>query len=109
MKNLLVIGGMALITFLIRYSMFVVAGRMEFPRWFRDALRYVPPAVLSAIVAPSVLMPTGEGLVLGVGSPHLAGAIAAFVVGKLTGKLLAVIVTGMAVFWIWRAVPGLFG
>ncbi len=109
MKNLLVIGGMALITFLIRYSMFVVAGRTEFPRWFRDALRYVPPAVLSAIIAPSVLMPAGEGLVLGVGSPHLAGALAAFIVGKLTGKLLAVIVTGMAVFWIWRAVPGLFG
>lgn len=109
MKNLVVIGGMALITFLIRYSMFAAAGKRDFPRWFKEALRFVPPAVLSAIIAPSILMPTGEGLVLGIGSPHIAGAVAAFVAGKLTGRLLAVIVTGMVVFLLWRAVPGLIG
>ena len=108
MKNLAIIGGMAVITFLIRYSMFAVAGKTEFPRWFREVLRFVPPAVLSAIIAPSVFFPTGEGLVLGIGSPHLAGAVAAFIVGKLTGNLLAVIVTGMAVFWLWGFAPGLF-
>jgi branched-subunit amino acid transport protein len=111
MNELVLITGMAAITFLIRYAMFALAGRLEIPALVSRTLRFVPPAVLSAIILPSVLMPRGAGLELQLGSPHLAGALVALVVGRLTGKLLAVIVSGMAVFWLWQSplVRGLLG
>ncbi len=98
MKTYLVIGGMALITFLIRYTMFAVADRFSFPRWFEEALRFVPPAVLTAIIVPSVLPAGGETLPV----PQLAGALAALLVGIRTRSLLPVILTGMTVFWLVR-------
>ncbi|MEW5958423.1 MAG: AzlD domain-containing protein, partial [Chloroflexota bacterium] len=52
MNELYLIGGMALVTFAIRYSMFALAGRVEFPARLRRALHYVPPAVLTAIIVP---------------------------------------------------------
>jgi branched-subunit amino acid transport protein len=102
LKIYLIIGGMALITFLIRYTMFAAAHRFEFPPWFAEVLRFVPPAVLSAIIVPSVLIPRGTEVLVSIGSPHLVGALAALLVGWKTRNLLAVIVTGMAVFWAWK-------
>jgi len=102
MSEILLIAGMTAITFLIRYAMFATAGRFEIPAFVSRTLRFVPPAVLSAIILPAVLMPGGKELQFHLGSPHLAGALVALVVGRLTGKLLAVIISGMAVFWIWQ-------
>lgn len=102
MRIYLIIGGMVLITFSIRYTMFALSDRLEFPPWFVEALRFVPPAVLAAIIVPSVLIPSGTEVVLSLKSPHLAGALAALLVGWRTRNLLAVIVTGMAVFWLLR-------
>ncbi len=103
MNELALVAGMAAITFLIRYAMFAAAGRFDLPAIVARTLRFVPAAVLSAIVAPAMLMPGGKDLQFGLGSPHLVGAIVALVVGRITGNLLAVIVTGMAVFWLWQA------
>lgn len=102
MKTYLVIGGMALITFLIRYTMFAAADRFSFPRWFEEALRFVPPTVLTAIIVPTVLFPedAGSGPVLF--SPQMAGALVALLVGIRTRNLLLVIFTGMSVFWLLR-------
>jgi len=60
MTEVYLIGGMTLVTFLIRYTMFAVAGRFEFPALFERGLRYVPPAVLTAIIVPAVLIPKGD-------------------------------------------------
>ena len=92
------IAGMALVTFAIRYSMFPISGRFRFPALFKQGLRYVPPAVLTAIIVPSVLMPTGETLNLKLSNPYLIGAIAACIVGGLFKNLLLTIVVSMVVF-----------
>ena len=111
MKDFLLIGGMAAITFLIRYAMFAATGRFEIPALVARTLRFVPPAVLTAIIVPAVLMPGGKGLELGPESPQLAGALAALLVGRLSGNFLAVIVSGMGVFWLWQTpfLRGLLG
>jgi len=101
MKTYLIIAGMALVTFSIRYLMFAVAHRFTFPEWFEELLRFVPPAVLAAMILPSVLIPQGTEVVFGIGSPHLIGAGVSFLVGVKTRNLLAVIITGMTVFWMW--------
>jgi branched-subunit amino acid transport protein len=111
MNEFLLIGGMAAITFLVRYAMFATAGRLEIPAFISKTLRFVPPAVLSAIIVPAVLMPGGKDLQLDFDSPQLAGALVALVVGRISGNILAVIISGMGVFWIWQTpfVRGLLG
>lgn len=107
MSEVYLIVGMALVTFGIRYSMFAVAGRFEFPSGVVDALRYVPPAVLTAIIVPSVLMPNGEAVDFSLTNAYLIGAVVAGVVGWFSKNLLLTIVIGMGAFVGWQWILGL--
>ena len=98
LSEIYMVAGMALVTFLIRYIMFPISGRFRFPDLFERGLRYVPPVVLTAIIVPSVLMPTGDTLNFKLTNPYLIGALAACVVGGLFKNLLLTIVVSMAVF-----------
>ena len=102
MNELYLILGMALATFVIRYSMFAVAGRVEFPAWLVNALRYVPPAVLTAIIFPAVLIPNGREINLSITNAYLVGAIVAFGVGWFSRNLFLTIVVGMTAFFMWQ-------
>ena len=102
MNEFLLIAGMAVVTFGIRYSMFAVAGKVEFPAGLVNALKYVPPAVLTAIVVPAVLMPGGEEINLSYTNAYLVGALVAGVVGWYSKNLLLTIVVGMVVFLGWQ-------
>ncbi|MBF0201139.1 MAG: AzlD domain-containing protein [Desulfamplus sp.] len=93
------IAGMAIVTFAIRYVMFPISGRRGFPTPFERALQYVPPAVLAAIIVPSVLMPGGGGLDLNpLTNPYIAGALGACIVGWKWKNLLLTIVSSMGIF-----------
>lgn len=52
----MLLGG--LITFGLRFSLIylLAEGRFEVPETMRRALHYVPPAVLSAIIVPELLL-----------------------------------------------------
>jgi branched-subunit amino acid transport protein len=109
MNELYLIAGMALVTFAIRYSMFLIAGRFEFPTQLINALRYVPPAVLTAIIVPAVLIPTGESVNFSYTNAYLVGAVIAFGISWFSQNLLLTIVLGMAAFWGWQWLLGLMG
>ncbi|MFK8183022.1 MAG: AzlD domain-containing protein [Phormidesmis sp.] len=98
----LVIGGMAIATFAIRYFMFGVSSRLYLPPALLKALRYVPPVVLTAIVTPEVLLSEGS-LDISIFNARLIGAIAAILTGVSTQNLLLTIVLGMATFFGWQA------
>ncbi|GIK43253.1 MAG: branched-chain amino acid ABC transporter [Chloroflexota bacterium] len=102
MQEIYLIAGMMIVTFAIRYSMFLVAGRFEFPAQLVNALRYVPPAVLTAIIVPAVLIPTGEGLHLSYTNAYLVGAVAALGISWFSQNLLLTILLGMGAFWGWQ-------
>jgi len=94
-EKLLIFFGMALATYFTRYTMIAALGREVSPllqRW----LRYVPPAVLAALVVPAALAPQGR---LALGLPAWAAMAGAFVAWR-TRSVLWTIVGGMAVFWI---------
>lgn len=101
MNEWLLILGMAAVTFGVRYPMLAIIGRLRLPDLALRALRYVPIAVLTAIVAPAALMPQGD-LDL-TPNAHLIGGLAAVLVAWRTRNLLLTIVTGMVVFLLWRA------
>lgn len=102
MHEFLLITGMALVTFAIRYSMFAMSGRIRLSEPLLNALRYVPPVVLTAIVVPAVLMPSGDTLEFGFTNARFVGAIAAFTTGWFTRNLLLTIVIGMVTFLVWQ-------
>jgi branched-subunit amino acid transport protein len=104
--ELLVILGMAAVTFSVRYSFFVLGDRVAFPTWVKRALHYVPVAVLTAIVAPMVLLPDGTHWQLSWRNAWLMGALTSGVMAWKRLHLLAAIGGGMAVYFLWRVVAG---
>jgi len=94
--------GMGIVTFAIRLSFITLMGRIEAPLLVQRALRFVPPAVLSAIIFPELLMRNGR-LDVSFGNLRLlAGALAALVAWR-TKNVLLTIGVGMAALWILQA------
>lgn len=103
MDTFILIFGMMLVTFGVRYPVLVLVSKIPMPEPIFRALRYVPAAVLAAIVVPSVLMPNGE-IDLQLSNAHLVAAVVAGVISWRTKNLMLTIVIGMAVFLFWRFV-----
>lgn len=101
----LLIFGMMLVTFGVRYPVLAILGRITLPKRVFRALRFVPPAVLTAIVVPAMLMPNHQ-LDLRPANAYLIGGLVAGVVAWRSKNTLLTIVVGMAVFLIWRALFG---
>jgi branched-subunit amino acid transport protein len=85
-------------TFAIRFSFLAFAGDRPLPEWALRLLRYVPVAVLPALVAPMVVWPPATGGEPDV--PRLAAAVTALAVGALVRNVLAGIGAGLAVLYV---------
>lgn len=103
MDEVLMIFGMMLVTFGVRYPVLALVGRMQLPDVVVRGLRYVPPVVLTAISVPAVLMPNGV-IAVSPTNAYLAAGIFAVLIAWRTKNLLATIVLGMAIFLLWRVV-----
>ncbi len=103
MNEVLLIGGMTLVTFLIRYPLLELVGKIPLPDRLFKALRYVPPAVLAAIIVPSLIMPKGE-LEVTPTNPFLVAGIVAALVSWRTKNLLLTFGIGMITLIVYRAV-----
>jgi len=108
-KDFLIVAGMALVTYATRYAMIAALGsRASFgneetdPSLFRRWLRYVPPAVLAALIVPPVVAPEGQ---IEPGLRVWATIIGAIVAWR-TRSALWTIMSGMVVFWLLRLLGG---
>jgi len=91
-------------TYAFRLSFVLLFGRLDdVPDWLAFLLRFVPAAVLAALVAPAVLAPTGDPLG-GAPPPRLVAGGVAAVVAWRTENLFATIVLGMVTLWLVSAV-----
>ena len=106
MNEILLILGMMLVTYGVRYPMLAIVGRLKLPPLVIRALSFVPVAVLTAIIVPAVLMPEGA-IDIGIDNAYLVAALLAIIVSWRTKNLLATIVIGMAGFLLWRARMGI--
>jgi branched-subunit amino acid transport protein len=102
MQVWLLLFAMGAVTFLSRVSMIALLGRIEIPAIVRRALRYVPPAVLSAIIAPALLRPAGP-LDLSLSNVRLLAGLAATVVAWRTRSVILTVVVGMGLMWLLSA------
>ncbi len=104
MKNVwlvMFLGGLA--TFLTRLSFILLVGRREIPDWLRRSLRFVPPAVLTAIIIPELLLPGGR-LDISIGNERLLAGLLAVLVAWKTRNTILTILVGMIALWIFRLV-----
>lgn len=92
-----------LFTYAIRLSFIVLFGQMKVPAGVHQALRFVPPAVLSAIIFPELLLRDGA-LALSLGNPRLIAGILAVVVAWRTKNAFLTIGLGMVTLWLLQAV-----
>ncbi|AKX60111.1 branched-chain amino acid transport [Thiopseudomonas alkaliphila] len=100
MKVWLSIVGMALITFVIRYSFFAFP-QMRFSSKITQALNYVPISVLTSIIVPGLVMPEGEWA-LQWSNAYLLAGIGCIVIAASTRHTLLTIGGGMALFMLLR-------
>jgi branched-subunit amino acid transport protein len=101
---ILLILGMALITYLIRAAVFVLGERLAFPPVVRMALGFVPVTVLTAIIVPMTVAPHGGGAELTWRNSQLVAALVAIVVCFWTRRPLLTIAVSLAVFFFWQLV-----
>ncbi len=99
----LLIAGMMAVTLLARYPLLAIVGRLSLPPRAIRALRFVPVAVLSAIIAPELLIRDGAPA-LTLANAYLIGGLVALAVAWRWGNLLATITAGMGSFYLWRLV-----
>jgi len=98
----LVIGGMAVATYLTRAPMFLALARRPLPPRVRLWLRLVPLAVLPALAVPLVLVRDGR-LALGLANPPLWGAAVVFVLAARGVNLLLSVAVAVGVVALLRA------
>ncbi len=93
---LLIIG---LITYAIRLSCIGLLGQREMPALLLKALRFVPIAVLPAIILPQLFL-RNNTLVLSVQNPRWIAGILAAIVAWRTRNVLLTILVGMVALWV---------
>ena len=92
---------LGLLTFFIRFSFIALMDRIKLPRNFQRALRFVPIAVLSAIIAPE-LGRYNDVLAISPTNPRLLAGLVATLVAWRTKSVIWTILAGMVVFWLLR-------
>ncbi len=75
----------------------------EVPPWLRRPLRYVPPAVLAALVIPDLITVRPSVVATLVDERLIAGAVAAVAAWR-TESVFATIAVGMVTLWLFRFV-----
>jgi branched-subunit amino acid transport protein len=98
-KTWLIILAVSAITFALRASFIVFADPHRFAHLFRQALTFVPPAVLAAIVAPGLLIRDGL-LDASPSNERLLAGLVAIVATIFVRNAMAAIAAGMSTLWL---------
>ncbi len=105
----LVVLGLGLGTFLIRYSFIGLFANRDMPEWLEHGLKLIVPAIFAAIVASGVAISAGQfgGWELW---PRYAAAVLAFGVAlRFKGNILMTVITGMLALHAMLAVQRWLG
>ena len=94
---IVILGGMA-VTYGIRLSFIAFLPSERLPTVVRRGLRYVPPAVLAAIILAELARPSGS-LDISLGNVRLLAGIVAGVVAWRSHNIWLTILTGLGALW----------
>lgn len=91
------------LTFALRWSFIALIDTLEMPRPVRRGLRFVPAAVLSAIIVPAVVVQDGA-IDLAPSNLRLWAALLAAAVAWRTRSIFYTIAVGMVALWVLTAI-----
>ncbi len=99
----IVLGG--LLTFGIRLSFIFLLEKIAVPEWFKRSLRFVPAAVLSAIILPELAAPSGT-VDFSLRNTQLLAGLVALLVAWRTKNVLLTILVGAVALLIFQLILG---
>ncbi|NPV69371.1 MAG: AzlD domain-containing protein [Firmicutes bacterium] len=98
---MLVILGMALVTYLTRVSLLVLVGRVSLPAPLMAALRYIPIGIITALVVPAILVVGGK-IDVSPANLYIPAALASALIAAKWKNILLAMCGGVAVVVIMR-------
>ena len=87
-------------TFGTRFIMFSGVVGKQLPAWLYEAFKFVPIAVLTAIIVPTVLIDPASQSVTISDNPRLIAALIAIAMALITRQVIITIAAGLATLWI---------
>ncbi|MDE2440240.1 MAG: AzlD domain-containing protein [Betaproteobacteria bacterium] len=99
---LMIMAACGLVTFLIRLSFIAFGHHLPNDPRIAAVLRYVPPAILGALIAQEIFSLNGN-ISLASDNPRMWAALVALLVARVTRSVLATIATGMLALWTAQA------
>jgi branched-subunit amino acid transport protein len=84
-------------SYFMRIFFIFALARYQFPPIMLQALEYVAPTVMAALVVSLLTTPNGE-LIAGV--PEIVGLVGTAVVAKVSGNHILALLTGMMTYWL---------
>jgi branched-subunit amino acid transport protein len=96
---LLLVVAMGAVTYLPRMLPLVLLSRRKLPGWFAEWLELIPPAILSALIAPT-LFTRSDPRILSMGKPELLAAIPTLIFALTTRSLAGTVIIGMLSYWL---------
>ncbi|MEX2536035.1 MAG: AzlD domain-containing protein [Trueperaceae bacterium] len=94
----LTIAAMALLSYALRVSFLLLHERLGFPPVVRRALRYVPYAVLAALLLPAVFAGGEEAFAIEL--PRIGAALLGALIALRTGSVILTLSLGMLTLWV---------
>lgn len=94
--------GIGLITFALRGLPIAALSSGELPDWAKHSLRFVPAAVMMAIITPALFFIPGT-TTMGGDPARLLAALGAVLIAWRTRSTLWTVVLGMALLWTLQA------
>lgn len=101
MSAWLAIFAAGLVTYLTRLSFISLFGNRELHPLVLRALRFVPPAVLTAIIIPELLVRDG-GVDISLGNGRLLAGLVAILVAYFTKNVMLTILVGMGALLLYQ-------
>jgi branched-subunit amino acid transport protein len=99
----LAVVGAGAITFALRLSFIALLGRIEIPLALGRALRFVPGAVLTAVVIPLLFYENGA-LEVSLGNERLLAGLVAALIAWRTRNVLFTLGGGMVTLWTLQSI-----
>ena len=93
-KIIFIILGMAVVTYLPRFLPMYILTRLKIPQIVIDWLKYVPVAVLAALIVPGIITADRE-IFISLSNTYLLASLPAFLLALLTRSMLVTILAGM--------------
>jgi len=89
-----------LITYFTRFSMITFVNGKMLNKKVRLVLSYVPSTVFPAIIFPAVFF-NDYGNLVDASDPKIFGILAAIIIGYFSKNIIATIISGLIVYWIF--------